>query len=142
MRVAIADESARVRKSTGTSQRLSRRNTGAGSEASRPATDTTFWFSVNTIDCPRAVMVNPPASRSSRDVVPNVALMSSTATYSWLLTIVMGIGLRPSRESTVMAGGCAETRYDTLAHNTIAAKITWKWRWFTAAFPSSHAVAR
>jgi hypothetical protein len=42
--------------------------------------------------------------------------------------IVMGMGLRPSRESTVMVGVCAETRYDTLAHSTMAGKITSKWR--------------
>ena len=53
-------------------------------------------------------MVRPPARRSSRDVVPNVALMSSTATYSWLLIVVIGRGFRPSRDSTVRLGAWAD----------------------------------
>ncbi len=67
-------------KSIGTNQRLSRRTAGAGSETSRPLTDTTFWSAVSTMVRVRAVMVSPPACRSSRDVVPKVALRSSTAT--------------------------------------------------------------
>ena len=62
-------ESARGRKSAGTNHRPSRRSGGAGSVTRRPATDTTFWFSVTTIERVRAVIVRPPASRSSRDVV-------------------------------------------------------------------------
>ena len=40
--MSSAGDSARGRKSAGTNQRLSRRSGGAGSETSRPATDTTF----------------------------------------------------------------------------------------------------
>ena len=41
-RTSSASDSARGMKSTGTNQRLSRRTAGAGSETSRPLTDTTF----------------------------------------------------------------------------------------------------
>lgn len=77
-RRSSASDSARGRKSSGTYQRLSRLKAGAGSETSRPATDTTVWSAVTMMVRPPAVMVSPPAA--SRAEVPNGAASSSTAT--------------------------------------------------------------
>src|SRR5688572_22588617 len=85
-------------------------------------------------------MVRPPARRSSRDVVPNVTLMSSTATYSWLLMVVIASGLRPSRDNTVRLGACAAGNRDNTAKTmAAAAAIVLDLRKFTL-FSSSHAL--
>ena len=124
--------SARLMKSSGTSQRLPMRAGAAGREISRPATDAMVWSGVSTIVRPLyPTVIAPP---SSRTFSWNALARSSIATISWRAVGVMGMDRRPSRESTWRARGGRLTRRDarrqtsTRAGMRRARRKLWKMR--------------